>query len=144
MQPYIGIICARFESFPMSNICMTSISKILIFLNFVYNSVGASLVGSTTFYILMHNFIISKHAGFELSILKWAKLYVYYDTKHALICDVFWCETWLILWLWRNYVTAPTYWWNYLWSVARRKIFNFQLRSLVLKIIMYVYSVIPS
>ena len=68
VQETIGIyiICARFESFPMCSFCMTSISKVLVFLNFVYNpmgaaSTGAASTGSTpnTLYILMHNFIIS-------------------------------------------------------------------------------------
>ena len=30
-QPYVDIICARFESFPMCNYCMTSIPKVLVF-----------------------------------------------------------------------------------------------------------------
>ena len=59
----------------MSNFCMTFISKVLVFLNFVYNLMGASSTGSvpTTIYILMHNFIILYRAGFNLSLLKRAK-----------------------------------------------------------------------
>ena len=55
-----------FESFPICNFCMTSISKVLFFLNFVYNPMGASSTGAsstgstpTTLYILMNDFIIS-------------------------------------------------------------------------------------
>ena len=69
MQPYVNIIlCARLENFPMGNFCMTSISKVLVFLNFVYNPMGASSTGSTPIkiYILMHNFIISYRAGFDI------------------------------------------------------------------------------
>ena len=52
--------------------------KILVFLNFVYNPMGALPTGSTptTIYILMHNFIISYRAGFNLSLLKRAKTYL--------------------------------------------------------------------
>ena len=52
--------------------------KLLVFLNFVYNPWGASPSGSTpsTFDIVMHNFIISYRAGFNLSLLKRAKNYL--------------------------------------------------------------------
>ena len=85
----LSIICARFENFPMSNFCMTSFSKVLVFINFVYNPMGASTTGSTptTIYILMHNFIVSYCAGFDLSLLKRAK-------KLSLI----WYQTYLDMW----------------------------------------------
>ena len=53
------------------------ISKVLVFLDFVYNPMGASSTGSTptTIYILMCNFIISHRTGFDLS-LKRAKYYL--------------------------------------------------------------------
>ena len=56
----------------MSIFCMTSISKVLVVLNFVYNAMGASPTGSTpaTIYSLMHNFIISYRAGFNFLLLK--------------------------------------------------------------------------
>ena len=82
-QPYVKIICVRFENFPMNKFCMTSISKDLVFLNFVYNHTGASSTGAsstgstlTTIYILMHNFIISYRAGFNLLLSKRAKNYL--------------------------------------------------------------------
>ena len=58
---------------------MTSISKASVFLNFVYSPMGASSTGSTPtpLYFLMHNFIISYCAGFNLSILKRVKNYLY-------------------------------------------------------------------
>ena len=68
----------------MSIFYMTSISKVLVFLNFVYNPMGASSTGAsstgstpTTIYILMHNFIISYRAGFNLLLLKRAKIIFY-------------------------------------------------------------------
>ena len=45
---------------------MVSIWKVLVFLNFVYNPIGAACTGSTpnTLYNLMHNFFVSQHAVF--------------------------------------------------------------------------------
>ena len=63
---------------------------------FVYKSMGASSTGSTptTIYILMHNFIISYHADFNLSLLKRAKV-IFNMTIPNIPCYVkyFWCET---------------------------------------------------
>ena len=80
----------------LSIFCITFISKVLVFLNFVYNPMGASPTGAsptgstpTTIYILIHNFIISYRAGFNLSLLKRAINYLWYDTKYTLICEIF-------------------------------------------------------
>ena len=62
----------------MINFCMTSISKVLVFLNFVYNPMGVSSTGAlstrstpnTIFYILTHNFII---LNVQVSIFRYKK-----------------------------------------------------------------------
>ena len=95
-QLYVNIIYARFENFPMSNFCMTSISKVPVFLNFVYSPMGASSTGSTptTIYILMHNFIISYRAGFDLSLSKRAKKNIFNMIPNTpWYVKYFWCKT---------------------------------------------------
>ena len=80
---------------------------------------GASLTGSTptAVYILMHNFIISYRAGFNLSLLKKSKKLssIWYQNY-----EVFLVWNLIILCFLRNHVTAPPYWWTYSWSVAIR------------------------
>ena len=75
--------------------CMTSISNVLVFLNFVYNPMGTSSTGSTptAIYILMHNFIISNRAGFNLSLLKRAKIIFNMIPNIPWYVKYFWCET---------------------------------------------------
>ena len=71
---------------------------------FVCNSMGSSPTGAsptgstpTTIYILMHNFIISYRAGFNLSLLKRAKNYLKYDTQTYL-------DMWSIFGVKLNYI----------------------------------------
>ena len=119
-QYYMCTIYVRCESFPVCNFCMTNISKVLVFLNFVYipmaaSSTGTSSTGSTPYHTLhfdalLYYFATCKFQSFVIEKLP--------DTKDALIREVFWCET-LLLWFWRNYVTTPPYWWSFfLWSLA--------------------------
>ena len=71
-------MCVKYESCRTKPLCMVTLQRLSIFHYFVCKSMGASPTGSTptTLYILMHNFIISKRAGFNLSILKRAKNYL--------------------------------------------------------------------
>ena len=59
------------------------------------SSTGASSTGSTptTIYILMHNFIISYRAGFNLSLLKRAKIIFNMIPNIPCYVKYFWCET---------------------------------------------------
>ena len=56
---------------------------------------GASPTGSTptTIYILMHNFIISYRAGFNLSLLKEQKIIFNMIPNLPWYVKYFWCET---------------------------------------------------
>ena len=72
--------------------------------------------------IFMLNFIISYRAGFNVLLLKRAKNYLEYDTKHTLICEVFLVWNLIISGFLKNHVIAPPYWWSYSWctGVSRR------------------------
>ena len=60
-------MCVKYESCGTYTFYMVTLQRLSNFHFFVYKSMGASSTGSTptTIYILMHNFIISYHAGFK-------------------------------------------------------------------------------